>query len=515
LWEAVLPEEVRRLSVELARVDRLLDDEVFFAPFVPFFDPRCGRPSTPMETYLRLMFLKSRHGLGYESLCREVSDSITWRRFCRIPLDGSVPHATTLMKLTTRCGTAAVDGLNQALLAKAVEARVLRTDRLRADTTVVPANVAYPTDSGLLAKAIKRIAVTGQRIQAAGGAVHTHVRDRSRAAGKRAHGIAAKLRMRSAQAREESQAVVQRITGELADLAELAAADAEKMLVNARRALRRAQDKARALAARGGADPVAGRRRGRLHRAVNDLAQLLAATRKIAAQTRQRVAGTTPPGASRQVSLHDPDARPIAKGRLGKPVEFGAKAQVMDNDDGVIVDHNLEPGNPADAPQLAKAVQRVIARTGRKPRTVTADRGYGEQRVEDALTELGVRHIVIPRKGKPGKARQGVERRPAFRRTVKWRTGCEGRISTLKRGYGWDRTRIDGTEGARIWTGHGVLAHNLVKISALTAPAAPTGTPGEAAPEPAAAISTPRVRVLQRNGFRDTDPPGQDALMGK
>ena len=153
LWEAVLPEEVRRLSVELARVDRLLDDEGFFAPFVPFFDPRCGRPSTPMETYLRLMFLKSRHGLGYESLCREVSDSITWRRFCRIPLDGSVPHATTLMKLTTRCGTAAVDGLNQALLAKAVEAKVLRTNRLRADTTVVPANVAYPTDSGLLAKA--------------------------------------------------------------------------------------------------------------------------------------------------------------------------------------------------------------------------------------------------------------------------------------------------------------------------------------------------------------------------
>src|SRR6478735_6454272 len=297
LWEAVLPEEVRRLSVELARVDRLLDDEVFFAPFVPFFDPRCGRPSTPMETYLRLMFLKSRHGLGYESLCREVSDSITWRRFCRIPLDGSVPHATTLMKLTTRCGTAAVDGLNQALLAKAVEARVLRTDRLRADTTVVPANVAYPTDSGLLAKAVKRIAVTGQRIQAAGGAVRTHVRDRSRAAGKRAHGIAAKLRMRSAQGRDETQAVVQRITGELADLAELAAADAEKMLVNARRTLRRAQIKSARLTAAGGADPVAGRRRGRLHRAVDDLAQLLAATRKIAAQT-PATGGRNHPGRS-------------------------------------------------------------------------------------------------------------------------------------------------------------------------------------------------------------------------
>ena len=170
LWESLLPDEVRRLSEELARVDGLLNDPAFFAPFVPFFDPRMGRPSTPMETYLRLMFLKFRYRLGYESLCREVSDSIMWRRFCRIPLDGAVPHPTTLMKLTTRCGATAVGGLNEALLAKAVEARLLRTNRVRADTTVIPANVSYPTDSGLLAKAIRRIAATGRRIQAAGGA---------------------------------------------------------------------------------------------------------------------------------------------------------------------------------------------------------------------------------------------------------------------------------------------------------------------------------------------------------
>lgn len=74
---------------------------------------------------------------------------------------------------------------------------------------------------------------------------------------------------------------------------------------------------------------------------------------------------------------------------------------------------------------------------------------------------------MIPRKGKPGKARQVIEHRRAFRRTIKWRTGSEGRISTLKCGYGWDRTRLDGTEGARIWTGHGILAHNLAKIGAL------------------------------------------------
>jgi IS5 family transposase len=419
LVEAVLPPELLRLPVELQRVDALLDDPAFLEPFAGFFDPRIGRPSTPMETYLRLMFLKFRYRLGYEALCQEVSDSIAWRRFCRIPLEGSVPHPTTLMKLTTRCGADAVAGLNETVLVKAGEAKLVRTSKLRADTTVVPSNVSYPTDSGLLAKAVRRIGATAKRIQAAGGATRTTMRNRSRAAGKRAHAIGAKLRSRTAAGRDEALAAVRTVTGGLADLAERAAADAERLLVNAKRALRRARAKATTQRACGQQDPVAGRRRGRLARAVNDMTELLAATRQIAAQTRQRLAGQIPDGATRRVSLHDPDARPIAKGRLGKPVEFGHKAQLVEGDDGVIVDHTVERGNPADAPQLAPAVKRVRDRAGRAPRTVTADRGYGEKSVEDDLHDLGVTTVVIPRKGKPTAARRAVEHRPAFRRTVK------------------------------------------------------------------------------------------------
>src|SRR5918996_3919523 len=180
LWEAVLPQEVLRLPEELARVDALLDDPVFFAPFVPFFDPRVGRPSTPMEVYVRMMFLKFRYRLGYDSLCREVGDSITWRRFCRIPLDGRVPHPTTLMKITKRCGQQAVDGLNEALLAKAHDDKLIRLDKVRADTTVVEANVAYPTDSGLLAKGVAKLARLACQVKAAGLAKRTRFRDRTR-----------------------------------------------------------------------------------------------------------------------------------------------------------------------------------------------------------------------------------------------------------------------------------------------------------------------------------------------
>ena len=125
------------------------------------------------------------------------------------------------MKLTRRCGDAAVAGLNEALLAKAAEHKLLRTDKVRADTTVVEAAVAYPTDSGLLAKAVGAMARhRSARIQAAGGATRTRVRDRRRSAGQRARSIAAKLRLRGAAAREEGQAAVRRITGELAGIAE-------------------------------------------------------------------------------------------------------------------------------------------------------------------------------------------------------------------------------------------------------------------------------------------------------
>ena len=453
LWDAILPSELLVLPAELARVDALLDDPMFFAPFEAYFDARMGRPSIPMETYLRLMFLKFRYRLGYELLCREVGDSISWQRFCRIPLGIRVPHPTTLMKITSRCGDDAVAGLNEALLAKAAAGKLLRTDKVRADTTVVEADVGYPTDSGLLAKAVGSMARSVARIKAAGGATRTRTRDRRRSAGRRARSIASKLRLRGQQQRDQAQAAVQRITGELADIAQACLREAVAVVRNAKRALRSAT----------------GTRKGRLTQAINHLDALMTRTQQVVTQTRSRLNGVMPESATRVVSLHDVDARPIRKGRLGKPVEFGYKAQIVDNADGVILDHTVEIGNPTDAPQLAPAIDRITRRAGRSPRAVTADRGYGYASVERDLHELGVRNVAIPRVSKPGAARREFERRRSFRNKVKWRTGSEGRINHLKRSYGWNRTHLTGLNGARTWCRHGVFAHNLVKISTLAA----------------------------------------------
>ncbi len=414
-WESIIPAEYLRLPAELEQVDALLDDERFFAPFAPFFSPGQGRPSVPVETYLRLMFLKFRYRLGYEPLCEQVADSISWHRFCRIGPGQKVPHPTTLMKITTRCGEQAVAQLNQELLAKANKEKLLRLGKVRADTTVVEANVAYPTDSGLLAAAITTIARLVRRVKSAGGATRTACRDRSRAAGRRARRVVQKLRQRGPDAAERARAAVARTTAELAGLAERAAADAAPVLRNARRTLRRAT----------------GRRAGRLRRALSELTTTVDTTSTVVAQARTRLAGDMPDAATRVVSLHDRDARPIVKGRLGKPVEFGYKAQVVDNDDGIVCDYTVEMGNPPDAPQLAPAIRRIAAITGKIPHAVTADGIYGEHTVDDELHALGVTTVAIPRKGRPDTARHADEHRRAFRRLVRWRTGCEGRISSL------------------------------------------------------------------------------------
>ena len=475
LWEAILPPGFEDLPAELARVDALFDDPVFFEPYRAHFSARMGRPSTPIETYLRLMFLKSRYGLGYESLCREVADSISWSRFCRIPLGEAVPHPSTLGKLTARCGEGVIDELNRALIAKAVGEKVIKTNQVRADTTVVAANVAYPTDSGLLVRAIKLIVGLVAAIHTAGGASRTKMRDRRRAAGRRARSISAHLKLRN----DNAKAAVLTITGELADMAELSIAEATRVLVNARRCVARQGEAAS----------------GRLKSSVAELEVILGRAGQVVAQTRGRLAGDMPASASRLVSMHDPDARPIAKGRLGKPVEFGYKAQVVDNVDGIILDHSVHQGNPADAPLLAPAIARIKKLCGRAPRAVTADRGYGEAKTDEALTDLGVTTVVIPRKGKPSATRRATEHRRGFVRLVKWRTGSEGRISYLKRRWGWDRTGFDGLGGAGAWCALGVLAHNAVKIAVLVeekhssrvAPAGPSRhDPATIGPEPAA-----------------------------
>jgi transposase, IS5 family len=444
IWELLLPEEAKRLPAELAQVDAYLDDERFIAPWRALFSARLGRPSVPIDTLLRLLYLKHRYGLGYESLCREVADSLSWRRFCRIPLDRPVPHPTTLVKLVRRAGPQVIEQLNAALLGKLREDKLLRGRKLRVDTTVVEADIDYPTDADLLEHAVRKLGGLVRRVKGRGAASRTRFRDRGRAAGRRMKQLARTLRRRTGVAMAE----VDRLTGEVAAIARQSLRQVQVVAGNARRACaRRPGD-------------------GQLGRLIGELEETIAATGRLLAQTDQRLAGNRVIP-DRLVSLSDPDARPIRKGKPRTPTQFGYTLLLAEDERGFVADHQLQQGNPPDAAQLLPSVERVMALTGRPPATVVGDRGFGTAANDQALAALGVKHIGLQRNGTPGKARLALERTRAFRRLRNWRVGIEARISHLKRGFGLRRTRLRRLGGARAWVGLGIFAYNLQRMTVV------------------------------------------------
>lgn len=104
LWDSVIPEEARALPEDLAHVDALLSDERFLEPFVLRFAEKTGRRGLPVATYLRLMYLRRKHRLGYEVLTVQVAASIPWRLFCGIGSKDRVPSPSTLAHLTKKYG---------------------------------------------------------------------------------------------------------------------------------------------------------------------------------------------------------------------------------------------------------------------------------------------------------------------------------------------------------------------------------------------------------------------------
>ena len=435
LWEAVCRRSCASCRRSLAKVDAILDDDRFLAPFRSRLTARIGRPTIPIETYLRLMYLKHRYGLGYETLCKEVADSFTWRRFCRIALDGRVPDPSTLMKLTKRLGPGLLEELNAELLSLAVERKVLRSRRLRVDTTIVEADIRSPTDSGLCAHAVSRLTRLAKRIKAAGLAPRSRLRDRRRSVGKRVRAISA-ARVRGRQA----LATLDRLTAEIAERAKQTVREARALARNARRNARRKRVSV-AL--------------------VERLERELEAAEQILAQTDLRLAGqrTIP---DRRVSLVDPDARPIRIGSPVRPTEFGYKARVADTAEGFVIADIPERGGPTDGSLLDGAIAKA-KRSGMQLRSVYGDRGFGTSTGDAALAKHKIGDAVIPRQQRAAPR----EHTRNWKRRYRYRNGLEGRISQLKR-KGLRRTRLRSLEGAQTWVGGITLAHNLQRMALLT-----------------------------------------------
>jgi transposase, IS5 family len=444
LWDESLPVEVKELPEDLAALDVLLSDPELVWPLVERWQQEFretgrlvlteGRPTIALETYVRLMVLKQRYRWGYRTLVAEVSDSIHLRRFCRISLSDRVPDESTVRKLTRRIGAETVAEMTRALIVKATREKRFRPRAVRIDSTVIDADVKYPTDAGLASSGVHVLAREGRKLAKLIGEKKARVRDRSRAMGHKLRTITRTVRRRSGEAKQE----VLKLTGKTGELLERSIREARRLAQVVRRKARGrgAKTKLKAAAA---------------------LEEMADRCEKVARQIKQRVAGE--PIKDRIVSLHDPDARPIRKGKLGKPNEFGFVSQLAEVTEntrrgarGLILPASTELGNPAEDTLLPQTVAE-LKRLGISPREVALDGGFNVGPTSTALEDLHPETVFIAGRQQPGSKR-------TQRRMRRYRTGAEGRISHLKRRYGLDRSRLKGDEGRQIWTEWAILAYN-------------------------------------------------------
>ena len=146
LFDLGLPVEVPELPADLAAIDALLADPALLEPVAAAWEVGSrehGRPSMPIDQYVRLMVVKTRIGWGYETLVREVSDSLHLRRFCRIALTARVPDESTIRKLTRRLGADVVDEITRLVIGRELRERRFVARAMRVDSTVVEADVRY------------------------------------------------------------------------------------------------------------------------------------------------------------------------------------------------------------------------------------------------------------------------------------------------------------------------------------------------------------------------------------
>ena len=251
LWDDVVPVEVKELPEDLAALDVLLSDHELLFPLVERWQQEFretgrlvlteGRPTIAMERLVRLMVLKQRYRWGYRTLVAEVSDSIHLRRFCRISLTERVADESTVRKLTRRIGPETVAELTRALIVKATREKRFRPRAMRIDSTVIEADVKYPTDAGLASSGVRTLAREGRKLGKLIGEQKRRVRDRSRAMGRKLRAISRTIRRRSGEAKEE----VLKLTQKTGELLECSVKEAHRLATVARRSAREREARGR------------------------------------------------------------------------------------------------------------------------------------------------------------------------------------------------------------------------------------------------------------------------------
>lgn len=392
-----------------------------------------GRSGKPIRLMVGAHILKHMFNLSDEQVAGRLSGDVYWMKFCGIAQAFSTPEwrpldPSTMTYFRKRIGAEGVRKIEEVVRDQLLAEKRIKPKSQFADTTAMEKNVAYPTDTNLLNKGRQRV-LSGL---------------------KKLKDLGRKIKIGRSFARKARQALLLIIKlgkgrqERIRKGAELLAKFAKKVLERVPSALRNAKKHK---------DERAQRKIEKVQEQIRLDAELLD---RVIAQTEARYAGTHLK--NKVYSLHEPQVTCIAKGKRGKPNEYGSKVSISVDKNGFVVTHTEYDSNVGDNTTLEEAVSDWEEATGQVPKNLAADRGYHMLEYPEKVSQI--ERIAIPRTG-PTKHKDAD--RKYFRRLQRKRASIEPVISHLKQDHRMDRCRYKGFDGDRINVSLAVTGWNTRK----------------------------------------------------
>ena len=459
--DGLIAEEVSDLREEwMQHADQVLADEQIVVTVYEALARRHpksrsrGRRGVPAEVVLRLLILKHVRNWSYEVLEREVRANLVYRDFTRVG-GAKMPDAKTMGRWGVALGPDALKQLHDRMVKIARERGVVPGRRMRVDTTVVETNIHHPTDSTLLGDGVRVLTRMMKKISTIAGAAGTRLRDRSRSVKLRLLEIGRTVRSRGELNREKLKHGYRK----LLDATSRVVGQAKCFSREIAGGVKRSGDAMQQIA---------------LASLREMLETMVPRVRQVIRQTRARIFGGNVHFGDKILSLFEPSTEVIRKGKAGKPTEFGKMVKVQEAENQIVVDYEVYERRPHDSELLIAAIDAHHAKLARIPRLVAADAGFYSAKNEAMAKARGVKRVCIPNRSTRSTERKREQKKRWFRDGQKWRTGCEGRISVVKRRHGLSRSRYKGEAGMKRWVGLGIIADNLVNLGrAMAKQAAP------------------------------------------
>jgi IS5 family transposase len=403
-----------------------------------------GRQGIAAEVVLRLLILKHIRNWSYAVVEREVRANLVYRDFTRVGA-GKAPDAKTMGRWGVALGGDVIKQIHARMVALAQSHGLTEGRRMRVDTTVVETNIHYPTDSSLLGDGVRVLIRNMKKITKIVGEAGAKLRDRSRSVKLRMLDIARAARSKAKQGQEKLKRAYQQLLNSTSRVV----GQAKRFSKEIAEGVKRSMDVVKQLGLEG---------------LRQEIDAMVPRVKQVMKQTRARILRGDTRSDGKLVSLFEPATEIIRKGKAGKPTEFGKMVKLQEAENQIVIDYEVYAQRPNDADLLIAAVETHQAKLGRTPRLVAADAAFYSAKNEAAAIAKGVKRVCIPNRSTKSAERKREQKKRWFRSGQKWRTGCEGRISVIKRRHGLNRSRYKGDAGMQRWVGLGVIADNLINI---------------------------------------------------